>query len=436
MCGLVGIAGSIGMKEEKMLRTLLILDSLRGEDSTGIAVIPKKGDVFVAKELGGPFELFASRKWERAMKTVTRAIIGHNRYATSGGVSKATAHPFDFDTLVGVHNGTLKNKHNLLDAMAFKVDSENLYHHIEQKGLKNALTLLDGAWALVWWDKLTDSLKILRNKERPLFIVMSEDNKTMFWASEQWMLQIAASREGIKLQNIIPVVEDMLYTFYINEDGALEKPKVVHSPSTYVPYVYQGNQQQTYVRGMNNSNVVKATPPPTPAADLKKTVLPIGSVDYFTGKTDISLEIVGEGKDENGNVFIQLMDYQFPAAHIRVYPHRHDRRDFAIGRELLGTFSEVVQRDDGDYFKISPHNIFFIAEGDEALSNVTLFSDDKGNKLTKKEWETKYSHCDWCFDPLFAEDHGNRLNNTGGCFCGKCVSNPEAIEYQTLKAVY
>lgn len=41
MCGLVGVAGEITMASEKVLRTLLILDSLRGEDSTGIASIKK-----------------------------------------------------------------------------------------------------------------------------------------------------------------------------------------------------------------------------------------------------------------------------------------------------------------------------------------------------------------------------------------------------------
>ena len=84
------------MASEKVLRTLLILDSLRGEDSTGIASIKKVGgDVIVAKSLGDPYQLFDSKSFDRALKASSKAIIGHNRYATTGAILTKNAHPFD-----------------------------------------------------------------------------------------------------------------------------------------------------------------------------------------------------------------------------------------------------------------------------------------------------------------------------------------------------
>ena len=159
MCGLVGVAGDLTAKEDKILRTLLILDTVRGEDSTGIAAIPKFGDAVVVKTVGPAFELFNLKKYENTINKQNRVVIGHNRFATQGAVNKANAHPFEFDTLVGVHNGTLRNKSKLKDANTFVVDSENLYHHIEQEGLRDAIDTVDGAYALVWWNKNEETLK-------------------------------------------------------------------------------------------------------------------------------------------------------------------------------------------------------------------------------------------------------------------------------------
>jgi len=181
MCGLVGVAGEVNITAEKAFRNLLILDSLRGEDSTGIASIKKvDGNVLVAKALGDPFQLFDTKVFDRAVRGTSKAILGHNRYATTGAVTARNAHPFEFNSLVGVHNGTLTNKWSLEDHKDFSVDSENLYHHIEKKGLRNAMDVANGAWALVWWDKIEETLNFLRNKERPLFFCYNESNTSLF----------------------------------------------------------------------------------------------------------------------------------------------------------------------------------------------------------------------------------------------------------------
>ena len=148
ICGLVGAAGVLTGTEEKILTNLLIVDSLRGTDSTGVAVINRVDDVKVAKAVGNPFELVESRAYTNALVGANKVIIGHNRYGTQGKINRRNAHPFEFDMLVGAHNGTLRSKHKLDDSRNFDVDSENLYHHIDKLGLYSAMEHLKvlGAW--------------------------------------------------------------------------------------------------------------------------------------------------------------------------------------------------------------------------------------------------------------------------------------------------
>lgn len=457
MCGHVGIAGEISLKEDKIIKTLLVLDSLRGEDSTGVAFVEKSGDVTVTKELGSPYELFESKRFIQSMKYQTRAMIGHNRFATSGGISKSSAHPFEFDTLVGAHNGTLKNKWKLLDANDFKVDSENLFHHIEQKGLKDAIDTCDGAWALVWWDKVKETLNFLRNKERTLFMVTSLDNKTLFWASESWMLTVACNRHDVLIGDIVPVTADIHYSFHISEKGGLNKPHIKEMKSAYeAPVFHQNNGQwdahkkQHWANGKWNDggmpptdnnllqtakNIVNDKSKDTVEKKvLTLPVIPTGIINTYVGSKQKKLEVVSSSIDTNGARFVKLMDGEHPSLPIRLYLRRKDPLQHMVGREIKGDISGYSNvKGDGPYFKVNPHTVEILPEADNASF---LYDDGHGRKLSKKEWEEKYPNCEYCFDHLYAEDHGNRLTSTGGCLCGACVDKEEVVEGLNLTKVY
>jgi len=462
MCGHVGVAGTIFLKEEKVLKTLLILDSIRGDDSTGIAAVGVTGNVIVAKELGNPYNLFEVNKFEKALKPVNRAIIGHNRWATVGGVSKLTAHPFEFETLVGAHNGTLKNKYKLADHMDFKVDSENLFWHIEQHGLDDALKIIDGAWALVWWDKTEETMNFLRNKERPLYIVATEDGKTMFWASEKWMLSVSCNRYDVKIGEIHEIQQDMLYSFHIGKDKVIEKPKVRKAEGTYVAPVYQGQnnqnglwlntpQQQQPAFGASTNNVTPITKAGqgTPEKKLLKLSKPreleAGLVKSYIDSKRVLFEIAGSCVDTNGSRYLKLMDIMVPAAPVRLYLKKNDPMQNMIGREIIADIGTFIsdKKGEGSFFKASPWNVVIVPEKEEkavvpkAANENDLLYMGAGRKLyTKKEWMQRYSTCTYCFSTLDPEDRGNRLTQEGTCLCGDCTANlPEEFMGMKLMSV-
>jgi hypothetical protein len=211
MCGIIGVAGYLNLRDENTIRRLLVLDTLRGQDSTGLAAVRNNGkDVVVAKVASHPFNLFDTKSFSDALNNNnSKAFIGHNRSATSGKKdAEVNAHPFQFGHITGVHNGTLADgDQTLLEKKLgekFNVDSQALFAAIAQFGVKEVIPLLTkgkdhyrGAWSLVWWDAQTDKLNFLRNDHRPMWYCFTEDCKQIWWASEWWMLDAALNHTQI-----------------------------------------------------------------------------------------------------------------------------------------------------------------------------------------------------------------------------------------------
>lgn len=207
--------GHITVKEKRAFRELLLVDVLRGKHSTGVATVSAHGDVEVFKKAVNAMDFLDFKGADVMLAQNSNCIIGHNRYATKGEINNVNAHPFEFSELVGAHNGTLTQLWKLDDYHEFDVDSENLYHHINKNGITDAFDKVCGALALTWYDKVNSVLCLLRNKERPLSYCYSEDKKTLFWASEAWMLRGVLARCGISITPIVFADEDMLYEFAV-----------------------------------------------------------------------------------------------------------------------------------------------------------------------------------------------------------------------------
>lgn len=202
MCGIVGLAGNLYNKHSKVFRDMLCFDYIRGVDSTGVAAIPMNTtkDPLIEKELGHPGNLWDWKQSElfdeRGLcSTVQRVLIGHNRHATLGRVNVDNAHPFNYDHITGVHNGSLRDWADLEGWKENDVDSKSIFQTIAKKGIDHCWKNFVGAAALVWWDQKDQTLNLVRNAERPLWVCYNKEQNVLFWASEKWMILAATSKE-------------------------------------------------------------------------------------------------------------------------------------------------------------------------------------------------------------------------------------------------
>ena len=202
-------------KHEQAFRDLLVVDVVRGPDSTGIMGASSQDGVQLVKKALLPNELFTMKATQELFQSYNYILMGHNRWATQGAINGINAHPFQFETLVGTHNGTLVNQTLLPDSEKFEVDSENVFHSIQEIGVAKTYKLLHGAASLVWFEEEKRNLHFLRNKERPMFITYTKDRKTLFWASEAWMLEGVLWKNNIEFTDIFNTVEDTHYQFRI-----------------------------------------------------------------------------------------------------------------------------------------------------------------------------------------------------------------------------
>lgn len=228
MCGIVGMAGKIDMKMKDAFADFLTVCQVRGRDATGVMVVNYDDKYDYAKMVGTPDILLDTKGYDKLLGGgLKKVILGHTRLKTLGGNVRKNAHPFAHGDICGVHNGSLRWKHNVEGFKDFEVDSEWVMWHIDRYGIEETVAKFDDtddAWALVWWDENNKKLNFLRNKDRPLIFCHSEDRETMFWASEAWMFA-TLERCGIKMHSdehgnrFAPLPENHLYSFGINHIG-------------------------------------------------------------------------------------------------------------------------------------------------------------------------------------------------------------------------
>jgi len=238
MCGIVGVisafSNGLSNDEAELFQDMLFFDTLRGWDSTGVFHVDNIGNVEINKEACHGPDFLITPQWKAQRAEAIRRgkfLVGHNRAATRGVINDVNAHPFVVDDeLVLVHNGSYRGSHK--DLADVDVDSHAIAIHLHKAGttpeeISKALKEVDAAFTLVWYRVSTQTLHIIRNNERPLFIAKTTAGATMF-ASELEFILHAASRRKVKIDGKVEEVPvNTLFTFKMVNKGGLESKREV-----------------------------------------------------------------------------------------------------------------------------------------------------------------------------------------------------------------
>lgn len=464
MCGIVGAIGNIIQAHEKMVHQMLIFDSVRGDHSTGLLGVRKfhEDEYLIAKQVGNPYELHDTKAYKEIMSGSSRVLLGHNRFATQGKVNKANAHPYDFDTLVGVHNGSLQNKYQMHQGNYWDVDSQALYAHIDEKGVEDALRTARGAFALVWWNKNENTVNFIRNEERPLFYALTEEpqNKVMLFASERWMIEAAAGRCGIKIFEPQIFETGYLHTVPVEKGGNLGKP-VIRPIEFGKPFMQAAAVNRGSVNvAVNNGTVVvkegtKHTQSFSTTSTINTNVVTINRKSIldaeFVAKKDLIFEAVCIQEDRTKAKYVVCYDPKHPYYECRLYLHNNAKKIFDdVGCEFEGDVSSFVMVDGAcGYYKISPHGLRITAfaeqvraaeAGEQAarealeVAEDAMVPDHHGVDMERDEWRKKYGVCVFCTSNVQPEDleEGARFTKDGEILCPDCVKDEKLVSYVAL----
>lgn len=426
MCGLTGVAGDINNSVERMFQCMLQLDTVRGPHSTGIAAVSGGKKVNVLKGVGTPWDLMETKKWDEMFRSLNKVLLGHNRWATKGAVNKANAHPFEFDSVVGAHNGTLRSVYALDDYKDFEVDSENLYHHMDKNGVYDTIPKLNGAFALTWYNKDDHTINLIRNDERPLFYCFSEDMRSLMWASEEWMLLVAANQCKVKLTKLFELPVGVLHTFDIPA-ASVDKFDKIRTRKLelykYTPPAVTGN-----VFTKQESKVV--TLRPKEEATTGKVQRPFTEYQKYIDK-EVVFFLDKKGITSWGQVYLQCWLQDDEDISVRVFA----QEDGPIYKQMMFStncfkgLAKSYGESAGKYLSIDLRTVQEVIPGDDIA--VELFTVYGGELVTEEVFDERSKHgCAWCSAHVCVQDAPEmKWIGKTNFICPDCVEQPDVKEY-------
>lgn len=167
-CGIIGYSSASRANPDKLAYLMTANALRRGVENTGIYSI----ETGVIKEGVDALDFLKKNKLPQ-----THLFIGHVRKSSSGGKTAISAHPFENDNIVLVHNGTLTNhrdiekkykeQHLLSDT---EIIAKVMDIHSKNENVRyEVLSEYKGTAALLFTDKRNpDLLYAYRNPDRPL----------------------------------------------------------------------------------------------------------------------------------------------------------------------------------------------------------------------------------------------------------------------------
>ena len=236
MCGLFGIVNRdiTKVKTIDLIKQSLILNSLRGIDGAGFALVDKKGEVRTYRRPLPGWDLVQLAPTKSLLDSGDNIVFGlvHNRAGTTGGIQVETSHPINYKHITLIHNGSVHSLHDL-GSTALTHDSTAIAIALADKDERETLELILGSYALIWYNAIDTTLNIARNDQRPLFAATIKKSKSILYGSEDGMLLWLASRNSIDIKDIVNVPTGVHIKIPLDEAGRIKTSKFTIKTYTY-----------------------------------------------------------------------------------------------------------------------------------------------------------------------------------------------------------
>ena len=206
LCGIAGYSLSDSSRVESTLATQILMAAIseRGSDAAGYCYRGPGVALAIHKQRSGASRLLDSIR----VPSKARQALVHVRDYTKGHPSlEANNHPIRHGSVVGIHNGIIKNDEEIFAEYGFEraaprmtVDSEAIFALAEHaEGSSEALEELYGALAAAWLDeRFASTLFLARAVGRPLWI--GTGGKGLFFASTRSALEVLESTLRLTLR--------------------------------------------------------------------------------------------------------------------------------------------------------------------------------------------------------------------------------------------
>ena len=194
----------------------LLFNEERGKDASGLAVVKEDGTTEVLKMTIPAADFVHTEGYQSLLNSVdarTTLLLGHTRKPTQGSLeNNKNNHPIQTGSVIGVHNGHIKNDDELFERCGFpregEVDSEIIFRMLEPldprklngdylSAARERLHLLRGQYTFIASDQRAPTKLMVLKHLNPLCIHYEKSWNALVFSSRYIFLRKAFGRSVI-----------------------------------------------------------------------------------------------------------------------------------------------------------------------------------------------------------------------------------------------